>query len=305
MPTLRKPHALRPGAHIGIAAPAFAIDPERIAAVEERLRAAGHPVKKRDDLTECRGYLAGSDERRADELTELVEDREVEAILCGRGGYGCHRIMAALDPGVFRRAAKPLAGYSDLTTVLLWQHRLAGLVGIHAPVLDAADGPTDEELEALLAALSGKDAGAMRQGLPRGGGTGEGPLVGGSLTLLAASLGTPWEVETRGAILLFEEIGEKPYAIDRMLHQLKAAGKLEGLGGVGVGHLVGCTDPKRDEPTAEEVIQEIITPLGLPLVFGLPFGHGHPNLPWPFGVRGVLDGERGELHILESGVQPA
>ena len=141
----------------------------------------------------------------------------------------------------------------------------------------------------------------VRQGVPRGGGRGEGPLVGGSLTLLAASLGTPWEVDTRGALLLFEDVAEKPYAIDRLLHQLRAAGKLEGLAGVGVGHLTACVDPKRATPTAEEVIEEIVAPLGLPLVFG----HGRPNLPWPMGVRGVLDGERGELHILEAGVNPA
>lgn len=305
MPTLRKPYALRPGATVGIAAPAFAVDPARVEAGAEWLRAAGYGVRLRDDLTACQGYLAGSDERRAAELSELVADREVEAVVCARGGYGCHRIMPALDAGVFRRAAKSLAGYSDVTTLLLWQLRQAGLVGFHTAMFDGHGAPTDEELEALVAALSGKDAGAVRQGVPRGGGVGEGPLIGGSLTLLAASLGTPWEVETRGALLLFEEIGEKPYAIDRLLQQLRAAGKLEQLAGVGVGHLTGCVDPKRDTPTAEEVIEEVFTPLGLPLVFGLPFGHAHPNLPWPMGVRGVLDGERGELHILEAGVNPA
>jgi muramoyltetrapeptide carboxypeptidase len=305
VPTLRKPYALRPGATLGIAAPAFSVDPARVEAGEERLRKAGFRVHRRHDVTDRCGYLAGSDERRAEELAELVADREVEAILCARGGYGCHRIMASLDAGASRRAAKPLAGFSDITTLLLWQLRQAGLVGFHAPMLDVVEGPSEEEFEALLAALSGKDAGAVRQGVPRGGGRGEGVLVGGSLTMLAASLGTPWEVETRGAILLFEDVAEKPYAIYRLLQQLRAAGKLDGLAGVGVGHLTECVDPKRATPTAEEVIEEVTTPLGLPLVLGLPFGHGHPNLPWPVGVRGVLDGESGALHILEAGVNPA
>jgi len=128
-------------------------------------------------------------------------------------------------------------------------------------------------------------------------------VIGGSLTLLAASLGTPWEVDTRGAILLFEEVGEKPYALDRMLRQLGAAGKLDVLAGVGVGHLVDCVDPKRPMPSAEEVILEALAPLGIPTVLGLPFGHGRPNLTWPFGVRGALDGERGELEVLEAGVE--
>ena len=130
-----------------------------------------------------------------------------------------------------------------------------------------------------------------------------GTLIGGSLTLLAASLGTPWELDTRGAILLFEDVSEKPYALDRLLQQLRAAGKLDDLAGVGVGHLIDCVDPKRETPSAEDVVLEALSPLGVPIVLGLPFGHGRPNLTWPFGVRGALDGGRGALEILEAGVE--
>ena len=126
--------------------------------------------------------------------------------------------------------------------------------------------------------------------------------MGGSLTLLAASLGTPWELDTRGAILLFEEVAEKPYALDRLLHQLRAAGKLDGVAGIGVGYLTECVDPKRPTPTAQAVIAEVLEPLGVPLVGALPFGHGRPNFTWPVGVRARIDGERGELEILEAGV---
>jgi muramoyltetrapeptide carboxypeptidase len=140
-------------------------------------------------------------------------------------------------------------------------------------------------------------------GKGRGGGRAEGRLVGGSLKLVATSLSTPFEVDTDGAILLLEDVAEKPYAIDRMLQQLAAAGKLARVAGVGIGYLTGCVDTKRAEPTAAAVVEEIVAPLGVPLVVGLPFGHDRPNLPWPVGALAAIDGERGELHVLESGVE--
>jgi len=302
VPALRKARAISRGATIGIAAPAFAVDPKTVEAGEAQLREAGFTTVRRDDLTDCSGYLAGDDRRRIRELMDLVDDDGVDAILCARGGYGCHRIVADLDPLRVRAAAKPLIGFSDITTLLLWQRRSVGLVGFHAPMLERPGGMLPEELDSLVRALSG-EVGPALTGESHGGGRAEGPLIGGSLTLLAASLGTPWEVDTRGAILLFEEVGEKPYALDRLLHQLRAAGKLDGLAGVGVGHLLDCVDPKRGTPSAEDVVLEVLAPLGIPMVLRLPFGHGRPNLTWPFGVRGVLDGVRGELEILEAGAE--
>ena len=301
MPRLRKARRVRPGDLIGIAAPGFAVDRARLEAGAARLLDAGFRVRWRDDLLASQGYLAGSDERRATELMELVDDPEVAAIVCARGGYGAHRIMSRLDAGRVRAARKPLVGFSDVTTLLLWQLRLAGLVGFHGPMFDRDGGPSDAELERLVRALAG-DALPPLVGSGRAGGSKEGRLVGGSLTLLAASLGTPWEIDTRGAILAFEEIGEKPYALDRDLQHLAAAGKLEAAHGFGVGSLLGCEDPKRATPTADDVVMEILGPLGKPVVTGLPFGHENPNLIWPVGVRAALDGERGELTLLEAGV---
>jgi len=302
VPALRKARALSPGATIGIAAPAFAVDPEALEVGEAQLREAGFATVRREDLTERRWYLAGDDRRRVRELMALVEDDRVDAILCARGGYGCHRIVADLDPLRVRAAAKPLIGFSDITTLLLWQRKRAGLVGFHAPMLQRREGMLPEELESLLRALRGDPAPALL-GEAHGGGRREGRLVGGSLTVLAASLGTPWEVDTRGAILLLEDVHEKPYALDRLLQHLRAAGKLDGLSGVGVGQLIDCVDPLRETPSAEDVVLEALLPLGVPIVLGLPFGHGRPNLTWPFGVRGALDGERGALEILEAGVR--
>jgi muramoyltetrapeptide carboxypeptidase len=302
VPPLRKPRALGPGATLGVAAPAFAVDAEALEAGLEGLRAAGFRVRVGDGVRARQGYLAGDDERRARELAALLEDRAVDAVVCARGGYGCQRILPRLDAALFRRAAKALVGYSDVTALHLWQLRRAGLTGFHGPMLEHGAWSGDEA-EAVRAALEGRAGEAVLRGEGRGGGRGEGRLVGGSLKLVATSLGTPFEVDTDGAILLLEEVGEKPYAIDRMLRQLEAAGKLAGLAGAGIGYLTGCVDPKRAEPTAEAVVLEVLGPLRVPLVVGLPFGHDRPNLPWPFGVRGAIDGERGELRVLEAGVE--
>ena len=296
-----RPLAPGPGATFGVVAPAFSVDCEALDAGMRWLRSAGFEVRCRDDVRDRCGYLAGDDRRRADELMEMVSDPDVDVIVCARAGYGCQRILPHLDAEAFRSARKPLLGYSDATSLQLWMQCEAGLGSFHGPMLE--HGAWDvAETEAVRQALAGTLPEPW-EGEGHAGGRVEGPLVGGSLTLLAASLGTPWEVETEGALLLFEEVAEKPYVIDRLLHQLAAAGKLDGVAGVGVGHLVECVDPKREEPTALEVIREILEPRGIPLVSGLPFGHGRPNLPWPVGAQAALDGKRGELELLEPGVE--
>ncbi len=302
MPRLRKPRAVRPGATVGIAAPAFPVDAGHLEAGVAALEGAGFRVRRRGDPTRARGYLAGTDGARARQLMALVDDPRVDAIVCVRGGYGCQRMLGGLDAVRVRGAGKPLVGFSDVTTLLLWQRRLAGLVGFHGLMFNEAHGPGAEELASFAAALAG-DPQPPFEGEGRRRGLARGRLAGGSLTLLAASLGTPWEVDTRDTILLLEEIGEKPYALDRLVTQLASAGKLARVQGVGVGHLVGCYDKKRARPEAEEVLLELLGPLGVPIVFGLPFGHRSPNLTWAMGVRAELDGRRGTLTLLESGVQ--
>ena len=301
MPRLLKPRALRPGATIGIAAPGGPVDPARFAEGCELWREAGFRVVHRDDLVARRGYLAGADARRVRELAGLVSDRRVDAIVCARGGYGCDRILDRLDPAAFRAARKPLIGYSDITALLLWQQRRAGLAGFHGPMLERGRELDRGVFAELLAQLAGEPAQPLR-GRGCGGGRAEGRLVGGSLTMLAASIGTAWEVDTRGAILLLEEVGERPYRVDRMLQQLRSAGKLAEVAGVGVGDVSSCHDPKYASPEAEEVILEVLRPLKLPLVLGLPFGHLPENRAWPFGARATIDGRRGEVRVVEAGV---
>jgi muramoyltetrapeptide carboxypeptidase len=302
LPTLKKARAIRPGACVGIAAPAGVVDPERLEAGEEMLRRLGFEPVRRDDLTESKGYLAGDDERRASELMELVRSPDVEAIVCARGGYGSARIIHRLDADVFRRARKPLVGYSDITTLLLWQRRAAGLMGIHGPMLERTEPLDAEVTTSLVRALTGTGPLQRLAGRPLAGGWAEGRLTGGSLTLTATSLGTPWEVDTRGAILMLEDIGEPPYRIDRMLQQLLAAGKLDDVAGIGVGSTFRCDDDRYPDLDVDAVLRDVLQPLGVPVVTGLPFGHGETNLCWPFGGRAAIDGDRGEIELLESAV---
>jgi muramoyltetrapeptide carboxypeptidase len=303
LPRLRKPRAIPAGATIGIAAPGGPVDPEKLEAGIDLWRGRGFEVKVRDDLLERRGYLAGDDARRAGELSQLILAPEVDAVVCARGGYGCDRILPALDPQAFRSARKPLVGFSDVTTLLLWQRRRAGLAGFHGPMLEWGSELDPGAFDDLIDQLRGA-APTPRSlcGRGCGGGRAEGRLVGGNLVLVTASLATPWEVDTRGAILLIEEVGEPPYRIDRMLRQLLAAGKFAALAGLGVGQLVGCEDARYPEPNALEVIEEVAGAQGLPLVVDLPFGHVKDNRAWPEGARATIDADRGEIRILERGV---
>jgi muramoyltetrapeptide carboxypeptidase len=306
VPRLIKPRAIAPGATLGIAAPGGPVDPEKLAAGEALLRDAGFRTVRRDDLLDRRCYLAGDDRRRVDEFMQFVEDDRVDAIICARGGYGCDRIVPLLDADRVREARKPLIGYSDITALLLWQLRCAGLVGFHGPMLDRGRDVDDRAMETLFAQIRGDaELPLVLSGAGHGGGQASGRLSGGSLTLVAASIGTCWEIDTSRAILLLEDVGEQPYRIDRMLQQLRGAGKLDALVGVGIGDLSSCQDDRFPEMGAVDVILDVLQPLGIPVVTGLPFGHVRNNFAWPQGVRATIDGDRGEIHILEHGVSKA
>ena len=300
----RRARSVPPGGTLGIAAPSGPVDPERLATGKACLRERGFEVVHSEDIVAQRGYLAGDDERRARELMDLIQNPGIDAVLCARGGYGCQRILPLLDPAVVGNEAKPLVGYSDITALLLWQERCAGLVGLHGPMLERSEGLGSETLDALESALFGRDEGARLKGNGRVAGVADGPLRGGSLTMMVASLGTPWEIETQNAIVLLEEVNEPPYRVDRMLQQLSTAGKLEGAAvGLGVGGLVGCEDRRYPRPDAEEVISEILEPLGLPMVTGLSFGHTDDNWAWPNGGLARIDGEEGEIVLVEASTE--
>ena len=257
MHRLIKPRAVAPGSTIGLAAPGGPVDPEKFAAGEALLRDAGFRTVHRDDLFDRRHYLAGDDRRRVDEFMQFVDDDRIDAIVCARGGYGSERIIESLDSRRVRAARKALIGYSDITALLLWQRRCAGLVGFHGPMLDRGSDLDGRAMEMLFAQLRGEaELPLVLAGTGHGGGQASGRLAGGSLTLVAASIGTRWEIDTHRAILLLEDVGERPYRIDRMFQQLRGAGKLDAVVGVGIGDFSGCRDDRFPDTSVLDVILE-------------------------------------------------
>ncbi len=295
----KKPLALPPGSTVGICAPSGPVDAAALESGLGWLDRVGYRTRCAAHLRDRCGFLAGSDEQRLADLLELIRAPEVRAIMLARGGYGLGRLLGRLDPREIRRARKLFIGYSDATLLLLWLSRRVGLAGVHGPMLERSD-TTAEARERLLELLRG-GAGRMvpLEGAPLQQGRSRGRLVGGNLTLLAGSLGTPWEVDTRGAILFFEEVGEEPYAIDRTLMQLREAGKLREARGVAVGQLVDCASERYPDVTARHVVAEILkAEVEGPIVEDLPFGHVADNRALGVGIAAELDGNLGTLTLL-------
>lgn len=301
---LLRPRPLRPGTTIGVCCPAGPVRRETLESGLSWLCQQGYAVQCSPHLNERHGYLAGSDALRLADLQELLHDPGVGAILLARGGYGVGRLLRDLDPAAFRTARKPIVGYSDATLLALFLRERAGLASIHGPMFERLD-TTPAARARLLALLRGEPAGqAPLRGRRGAAGVCSGPLVGGSLTLVAGSLGTPWEVDTRDAILFLEEVNEEPYVIDRLLVQLRDAGKLSAAAGVAVGQLVGCVSERYPEVSAEDVVFEILPrEVPGPVVVDLPFGHVADHRALAVGVRAELDGDRGTLTLVEPVVE--
>lgn len=297
------PPAVRPGDVVGVCALSAPIVPERFASGLARL--APHlALRVPDGLTAARhGHLAGDDRRRADELTALLRDPDVRAIVMARGGYGITRVLPLVDPALLAADPKPLVGFSDATALLAWA-ALARVRPIHGPVVSQLGDLPDDDVAALVAALTDRrPPGRLPEPLAAPAGTPAvaGPLVPANLKMLAHLVGTPWQLDAAGALVLVEEVGEKPYAIDRDLTQLGHAGVLAGARGAIVGGLVRCRDPNFPDGTAEDAVAERLAAAGLAAWWGAPVGHGARNRAVPFGARAEVD-EAGGLTILEAAV---
>lgn len=305
-PSLVRPRAIAAGATIGVCAPSGPVRPEVLDAGIAWLEREGFRVRVATHLRERCGYLAGTDDERCGDLAEMVDDSSVDAIVLARGGYGCSRILRRLDPQRFRAARKPIVGYSDATLLLLWLLRQAGLVSIHGPMLERVDADPCARGR-LLDLLRGEHtAREPLRGEGIRGACARGRLVGGNLSMVVASLGTPWEIDTRNAILFLEEVDEAPYAIDRMLVHLRDAGKLAPLVGVAVGRLVDCTSERYPEPRARDTVRDILLEeTTCPIAMEFPFGHVADNRALGLGVRAELDARLGTLALVEPVVEGA
>jgi muramoyltetrapeptide carboxypeptidase len=309
-----KPPALRAGDTVGIVAPSSNIKRADLEAGAEALQRAGYRPLYFDSILDQDLYFAGSVERRAHELEVMFERDDVKAIVCARGGYGANYLLEAFDLEKIRPHPKIFVGYSDATALLTYFADAAGLVTFHGPMV-AKDWAHDDgiDMASWLAAVAGSgpweldlDASAGVTGLVDG--AGEGILYGGCLSILVASLGTPYEIKTEGTILFLEDVAAKPYQIDRMLMQLKLAGKLDEVRGMVFGEMRDCRQTANQGYTLEEVVLRIVGKLGIPVAYGVRSGHvTSGNITLPIGVRARLavSGGQVSLKILEAAVTAA
>lgn len=289
-----RPPALRPGDTVGIIAPAGPIQPEALEAGCATLLRMGYRPFYLPSILDRDLYFAGSAERRLNELHEMFRRNEVRAILCARGGYGCTYLLPQLDLGLIRRNPKIFAGCSDVTTLLTYLCDAARLVTFHSPMAAGDFGRLEgvDEDAWFAAVASGKKyerAFDPDEVEPLAQGAAEGMLYGGCLSLLCASLGTPFEVHTPGTILFLEDLNEPPYRIDRMLMQLKLAGKLKDVKGIIFGEMRRCDQRGAEDYTLQQIVTRVLGGLRVPIAFGLKSGHvSGRNFTLPFGVRAKL-----------------
>jgi muramoyltetrapeptide carboxypeptidase len=304
-----KPPALRSGDKVGIAAPASNIKRELLEQGCDELRRLGYEPFYFDSILERDLYFAGSVERRKRELEELFARDDIRAIVCARGGYGSNYLLQALDPAKVVAHPKIFVGYSDLTSLLTCFADSGRFVTFHGPMV-AKDFAVNDgvDLASWTAALGGAlewEVGPDSGAKPLAVGQGEGVLYGGCLSILVASLGTPHEIRTDGTVLFLEDLAAKPYQIDRMLMQLKLAGKLNGVRGIVFGEMMDCRQSPTQDYTLEEVVMRVIGDLGIPVAFGLRSGHtSRGNITLPIGVRARLQvGSDVTLRILEAATE--
>ncbi len=300
-----KPPALRPGDQVGIVAPASNVKRELLEAGCAGLRAAGYEPVYSPSILDRDLYFAGSIERRARELEDMFVRDDVRAIICARGGYGANYLLGALDIKKVAAHPKIFVGYSDLTTLLTWFADKAGLVTFHGPMaakdFAVADGVDLASWQSALGGDAAWEIGANSGAKPLIAGEADGVLYGGCLSLLVAALGTPYDIDTAGTILFLEDLAAKPYQIDRMLMQLKLAGKLNGVRGIVFGEMMDCRQSADQDYTLEEVVLRVVGDLGVPVAFGMRSGHvSRANITLPIGVRARLEvGGDVKLKILE------
>ena len=312
-----RPPALKPGDTIAFVAPAGPIELRHVKEYAQTLEKAGYLVAIPDGIERKSGFLAGSDQARADELNAAIRDPKVRAVFPCRGGYGVTRILDRIDYAALRKDPKIITGFSDLTGLHLAISREARVVTFHSPMPDASLWKQDTEHAFATASFQRTVfADAYKPGsvgytiaiptdqpkpVPLVAGKAHGLLTGGNLTLICSTLGTPYALEPKGKILFIEDVHEAPYRVDRSLAQLRLAGVLDAVVGVVAGGF-SSNDPK-DAKELERVLREYFSPMKKPVVINFPVGHIAHNATLPVGALVELDGDSGSLRLLEDPVR--
>jgi muramoyltetrapeptide carboxypeptidase len=284
-----------------LVSPSGPTTPERVARGIELLSGWGLTVSLGPDVYARHGYLAGTDDIRLASFNAALRDPVVRAVVCTRGGYGAQRIVDDVDLDAVRADPKLVVGFSDITALQLALWRAARLATVHGPGAAWVEDRTPAaSAESLRSALMSTDVVTLKAGDSEtvsvtNGGTAQGTLLGGNLCLLVASLGTQDFPDLDGVILLLEEVEEPPYKVDRMLTQLRRSGALRGVAGIAVGQFTRCADGW--PVSVADVLTERLTDLGVPVLGGLPVGHGYGQLTVPLGVPATLDVAAGTLTV--------
>jgi muramoyltetrapeptide carboxypeptidase len=297
-----KPAPLRRGGRIGVVAPAGCVDDELLSAGVQAMQQDGFQVELAPGVHDRKGYLAGDDEKRARDLEGFFCRPDLDAIFCARGGFGSIQLIPHLTERI-RSHPKIFAGYSDVTSLLNWFLQSCGMVTFHAPMvaMDFAHGLSPRSRDHLWGTLTGeKWTWKIEVGEVIRSGKVQAEMLGGCLSVVVTTLGTPYEINTTGKMLFLEDIGEKPYRVERMLTHLKMAGKLERLAGLVFGDFTQCNG--EGPRNVREIIGDLFHEAPYPVVMGIPAGHGRENLALPFGVELALDGDAGTLSLMESPV---
>lgn len=316
---LIKPKRLKKGQTIGLIAPASSTwENGEIHFAKDIIKSLGFKVKEGKHLFDRNDYLAGEDQQRADDVNRMFADEEVHGIMALRGGFGTPRILPLLDYDLIAKNPKVLLGYSDITALHTAIHKHTGLVTFHGPIAKQTFTPyTLEEFKKVLMEPQapmiigspppfegGEGLAEYKNRLLRiQGGKAQGPLIGGNLSLLTKLMGTPYEPDFKGRILVLEDVGEEPYRIDGMLTHLWLTGKLGQLAGLLIGKFTDCK-PTRPGPSRsmETIFNDRFKPLGIPVLAGLMIGHISNQTTFPIGVQAELDADAGTLTLLETGV---
>ena len=294
------PKKLRPGDTLALVCPSSPVPQEQWAAMEEWVRSFGLVPKIYPTCHRRYGYLAGTDEERARDLMDAFLDDSVDGILCARGGYGAARMLPLLDFAAIAAHPKFFGGYSDITAIHSAIQRHCGFVTYHCPMASTERDMPDPMREALRRAMMGDMTGPAwpeRAGQMLVPGGARGRLAGGNLTLVATSLGTPYAPEVKDKILFLEDIGERPYCIDRMLTQLANAGLFRDAAAVVLGYWADCEPTADDGLTLSEIFINTLAAWQKPVLLGFPCGHASPSASLPLGAMAEL--RDGQLMLME------
>lgn len=294
-----KPPPLRKGDRVGILAPAGPVSPGELAPGIERLKSFGLDVALGPHLYESLGYTAGDDDARLEDLHVFFQAQDIRGIFCARGGYGSLRLLPLIDFDVISSRPKVLMGFSDITALLMGLHEKTGLVSFHGPVVRGFVGKNRGDLERFFRWMEAPAAPPVID-LPDSAkvlvpGMGTGKVFGGNLSTLSHLVGTGFLPDLKGAVLFLEEVNEPLYRIDRMLTHLHLAGVFRKIS----AFLFGDFSLGGDESRVHGLLMKYLDPLGIPVVSGLPVGHGTDNIPLPMGVSATLDTGKRVLSFAE------